>query len=84
MTRTGLAWALMAGVGVQVGHGGVLDLGYRYVNLGEAATKLDQFRIGTKIKDIEAHEFRVGLRWHLDRPAVAAAVPVHAPIVTRY
>jgi opacity protein-like surface antigen len=63
---TDLAWALMAGVAVNVGHGFKLDLGYRYVNLGPAKNQLDAFGIGTKLKSIEAHEARVGFRYMID------------------
>ena len=38
-TRTDFAWALMAGVGVEMGHNTVLDLNYRYLHLGAAGTK---------------------------------------------
>jgi opacity protein-like surface antigen len=61
-----LAWALMAGVAVDVGYGFKLDLGYRYVNLGEAKTKLDAYGFGTKLKPIEAQEVRLGVRYMID------------------
>jgi opacity protein-like surface antigen len=65
-TRYNIAWALMAGVGVTLGSGFTLDAGYRYVNLGEAKTKLDAFSVGAKMKDLSAHEFRLGLRYMID------------------
>jgi opacity protein-like surface antigen len=79
-----LAWALMAGVGIDVGGGAVLDLGYRYVNLGQVRTTLRD-GIGTKLEDLQAHEVRAGLRWELGRaaPAFAAAPIVHRPIMAR-
>jgi len=80
-----LAFALMAGVGVDVGHGATLDLGYRYVHLGEVATKLDGFNVGIKMKDVDAHEFRAGLRWLFARaaPTFVAAPILHRPIMAR-
>jgi opacity protein-like surface antigen len=65
-TGTQLAWALMAGVAVDVGSGFTLDLGYRYINLGEARTRLEDTQPGIRTKDIEAHEFRLGARYVID------------------
>lgn len=79
-----LAYALMAGVGVDMGYGIVLEGGYRYVNLGSARTGLDAYGIGTRIKDMEAHEARLGLRWSFQgstagpRPVRAYAAPLKA------
>ncbi|WP_276315538.1 outer membrane protein [Salinarimonas soli] len=77
-----LAYALMAGVGIDLGSGATLDVGYRYVHLGEVATRLDAFNVGTKMKDIDAHEIRAGLRWEFARPA--PAVLAQAPVSARY
>ena len=65
-TNIDFAWALMAGAAVDVGSGFKVDLGYRYVNMGEARTKFDIYGFGTKLKEVEAHEFRVGLRYMID------------------
>jgi opacity protein-like surface antigen len=65
-TRTNLAWALMAGASMQVLPGVLVDAGYRFVNLGEARTKLDQFGVGTRTTDLHAHEIRVGVRYMID------------------
>lgn len=57
------AWALMAGVGYQVSERAILDLGYRYIDLGEAASGAG----GTapvRLHDLAAHEIKVGLRYH--------------------
>ena len=69
-TRTNFAWALMAGTAVEMGRGLALDVGYRYVNLGSVQTKRDAALIGTKLKDLDAHEVRVGLRWMFGQPVV--------------
>jgi opacity protein-like surface antigen len=61
-----LAWALMAGAAVDIASGVKLDLGYRYVNLGEARTRFDQFGVGTKLKAIDSHEVRLGVRYMID------------------
>jgi opacity protein-like surface antigen len=65
-TRYNLAWALMAGAAVDVGGGVKVDVGYRYVRFGEARTELDAFGVGTKIKDLDAHEARIGVRYMID------------------
>jgi opacity protein-like surface antigen len=65
-TRTNLAWALMAGASMELMPGVLLDAGYRYVNLGEARTKLDQYGVGTRTKDLRAHEIRLGVRYMID------------------
>jgi len=61
--RNDFAWALMAGLAVDAGHGATLDLGYRYLNLGKARTGNDPDLGSVTTSKIESHEFRVGLRW---------------------
>lgn len=61
-----LAWAVMGGVAVDVGSGFKVDVGYRYVNLGEARVRLTGEDASTRAKDIEAHEVRLGLRYMID------------------
>lgn len=75
------AYALMAGMAVEMGSGVSLDGGYRYVNLGSARTGLDAYGVGTRVKDLEAHEARLGLRWSFlgeagPRPVRAYSAPL--------
>jgi opacity protein-like surface antigen len=65
-TRTHLAWALMAGASMEIMPGFLIDAGYRYVRLGDARTKLDQYGVGTSTKELSAHEIRVGIRYMID------------------
>ena len=62
------AWSLMAGVGYQVSDRAILDFGYRYMDLGKAASgRVDNAGFvnpRVNITDITAHEFKVGLRYH--------------------
>lgn len=63
------AWNLMAGVGFQVAPNVVIDANYRFVDLGKVKTKSitaagDSGKV--KVDDIQAHEFRVGVRYLLD------------------
>lgn len=62
------AWALMAGFGYQVSHNTVLDVGYRYIDLGEATSERHDtagfVNPRVEIDDLAAHEVKVGLRYH--------------------
>jgi len=64
------AWALMAGVEYPINDRLSFDLGYRYLNLGDARTGsvTDSHGNSTRMeyKDITAHEVRVGLRYYLN------------------
>jgi opacity protein-like surface antigen len=71
-SATNFAWSLMAGVAYQISNRAVLDLGYRYIDMGSVSTRgnicdtcvgggsNDRFTV----EDINAHEFKIGLRYH--------------------
>jgi opacity protein-like surface antigen len=67
------AWALMAGLSVDLNPEAILDIGYRYIDFGggtAAASDLIVCPCGAvgqplEIADLTAHEFRVGLRFPL-------------------
>jgi opacity protein-like surface antigen len=85
-SKTNFAWALMAGVGYDVNERLKLELGYRYVNMGSikdmsGCSNPSCGIIG--VKDIDAHEFRLGMRWMLGGPAVAAAPMGYPAHVTK-
>ena len=71
--ETNFAWALMAGVSKDLGHGFNMDLGYRYLNMGGAHTgNIIDDATGAEIPDTDpivddltAHELRVGLRYDI-------------------
>ena len=90
-TKTGLAWALMAGVGYEVNRNLTLEFGYRYLNLGDAqsgpitnAFLAESYR-PLKAKDIDSHDFKIGMRWNFGDPDCCGPVePVaYAPPVVR-
>lgn len=66
-----LAWALHAGVGIQATDRVTIDLGYSYLDLGDArtrdvvtydgATNVGPFRF----KNITSHDFKLGVRYAL-------------------
>ena len=60
-----LVWAGMAGVGWAVAPNLSLDLGYRYLNLGDLRTGRDAAGSMT-LRNVAGHEIRVGLRWSFD------------------
>jgi opacity protein-like surface antigen len=86
-SRTNLAWALMAGVGVDVTKNIKLELGYRYMNMGKAETGYAELSgqagnapgLQMKIKDIDSHDFRLGMRWMLNGDCCSAPVAAYAP-----
>ncbi len=58
-------WAGMAGVGWAVAPNLTLDLGYRYLSLGNLRTGSDAAGSMT-FRNVAGHEVRVGLRWSFD------------------
>lgn len=57
------AWALMAGVGYQLSSSFTLDLGYRYISLGDVKTGGYDSGAGADVESIGAHEIRLGVRY---------------------
>ena len=55
----------MAGAGYSIAPNIVLDAGYRYVNFGDVTTASDSIGAMT-LKNLAAHEVRVGVRWSFD------------------
>jgi opacity protein-like surface antigen len=62
------AWSLMAGVGYQISDRAILDVGYRYIDLGTISSQRSDsggfVNPAVKIDDLTAHEVKVGLRYH--------------------
>jgi opacity protein-like surface antigen len=62
-----LAWALMAGVGYKLSPGVTIDVGYRYMDLGELSSDrvIDDlnWRPELEVEDLSSHEAKVGLRY---------------------
>lgn len=64
-----LAWALHAGVGIKATERMTIDLGYSYVDLGDAKTGTFYNNDGStggesvKFKDITSHDFKLGVRY---------------------
>ncbi len=64
------AWAAMAGVAYKVAPNMQLDVGYRYLALGDVSTASDAAG-QMNLKNIANHEVRVGLRWSIDDLPIA-------------
>lgn len=62
-TTWNFAWALTAGVGIDVAPRVVFDINYRYVHLGTAVAYTSDSTI--VYSNINAHEFRGGLRFQV-------------------
>jgi opacity protein-like surface antigen len=60
------AWALMAGVGYNVAPNVLIDLGYRYLHLGDVGTGMDQFGAVLAVRGVSANEVRVGVRYTIE------------------
>jgi opacity protein-like surface antigen len=62
------AWSVMAGVGYQISDRAILDVGYRYIDMGSVKSgRVDTAGFvnpAVDIDDIAAHEIKVGLRYH--------------------
>jgi opacity protein-like surface antigen len=60
------AWAVMAGLSYRVMGNYHVDLGYRYINLGDVTTAEDAVGNQVAFKKVSADEFRLGFRYVLD------------------
>ena len=87
---TKFAWALHAGVGMDVTPNVKLELAYRYLNMGKAESGIvNCFNAVVcpdtvyALKDIDSHDIKLGLRWMF--AAVAPPPPVFdAPLIRKY
>jgi opacity protein-like surface antigen len=78
-SKWNFAWALHTGLAYKVNPGLTVELGYSYVNLGDATTGVVSDYTGfannhrMMFKDITSHDLTLGLRWNID------SAPVYAP-----
>ncbi|KNY21236.1 MULTISPECIES: outer membrane protein [Methylobacterium] len=94
-TSGSFAWALHAGLAYDVSDALKIEVAYRYLNLGKAETGAGFVPCCTealrpiKVKDIEAHDVKIGLRYYLGG-LVAAPLPplmpepIPGPLVRKY
>ena len=71
------AWSLMAGIGYQLSDRAILDVGYRYLDLGEVETgRVDNAGFvnpRVELDDLASHEIKIGLRYHFGESNCCAA-----------
>jgi opacity protein-like surface antigen len=61
-----LAWAAIAGMSYRIGANLLADASYRYLDLGDAVTAVNNVGNQITVQDLTAHEFRIGVRYNLD------------------
>jgi opacity protein-like surface antigen len=82
------AWALHTGLAYKVAPNVTFELGYSFVNLGDAVTgelvRMDGVGAGLghamTFKNIISHDLTFGVRWDLDCPPVPVYAPAYAPV----
>ena len=69
-THASPAWMFTAGTGIEAGYGFIVDLGYKYVDMGSFKSNAGQACAGAACRnidavtgDLQAHEFSAGLRF---------------------
>jgi opacity protein-like surface antigen len=84
VSKWNLAWALHAGLAYKISPNVTMELGYRYVDLGNGLTGDVKAYDGgnarfnpTTVQHITSHDLKLGVRWNLE-PA-----PVYAPPLIR-
>ena len=77
------AWSLMAGVGYQISDRAIIDVGYRYIDMGRIESQRSDsggfVNPAVRLDDLTAHEFKVGLRYYFGANNDCCAVG-HAPL----
>lgn len=75
-----VAWQVSAGVGYQLRENMILDVGYRYLDLGSANSgRIDaagNVNPGVFYEDLTSHEIKVGLRYHFGTGSCCHAGPL--------
>jgi opacity protein-like surface antigen len=80
-TQTNFAWALYAGVSYDVTPQFTMDLGYRYLDMGDAKSGRVTAYDGTdsyasvELQDLTSHDLMLSARYRLDQP-VASYMPI--------
>jgi opacity protein-like surface antigen len=80
-SKWNFAWALHTGLAYRVNPGFTVEIGYSYVNLGDATTGVVSDFTGFAnnhtmgFKDITSHDLTLGVRWNLDSPAMYPPPP---------
>ena len=77
------AWSLMAGIGYQISDRAIIDIGYRYLDMGSASSgRVDNAGFVNpriELDDLTEHEIKIGLRYHLGESSSCCAAE-YAPM----
>jgi opacity protein-like surface antigen len=65
-SKWNFAWAAMAGFGYNISQNFLLDIGYRYISLGEVQSEPTSLSNRLTVDGVAAHELRVGFRYLID------------------
>jgi opacity protein-like surface antigen len=86
-----LAWAVHAGLAYSVSNNLKLELGYRFLSMGNPETGIVNCNsagcAGTgprafySLSDFQSHDFKIGMRWLLNQPAVSE--PAYQPLMRK-
>ncbi|HRJ69350.1 MAG TPA: outer membrane beta-barrel protein [Beijerinckiaceae bacterium] len=90
-SQTNFAWALMAGVGMQVTRNLTMDLGYRYMNMGSVDTNAIHCVLGNGLPnpnwcsrhtyDVNSHDVKIGFRYMFGGDVAPAPA---APLIRKF
>lgn len=73
------AWSVMAGVGYQISDKAIVDVGYRYLDLGRISSQRSDsggfVNPAVSIDDLATHELKVGLRYHFGGDCCGSPAP---------
>jgi opacity protein-like surface antigen len=91
-SKASFAWAAMAGVSYDITPNVKLDIGYRYLDMGDAVSGTIVCTIqctGERHKyRLSSNDIRIGLRWMFNAPPQLAQIPVAyeppPPLVRKY
>ncbi|WP_406854687.1 outer membrane protein [Alsobacter sp. KACC 23698] len=88
-SKTNFAWALMAGLGYNVSPNLKLELGYRYLNMGDVESGAIRCQntpfCGNEVHkfSLASHDLRLGMRWMLGGPTYIPEAP-QMPLIRKY
>jgi opacity protein-like surface antigen len=82
-SKFNFAYAVHAGLGYKVSNSLTMELAYRYVHLGDAAsgdlrtfTGINNVNNPMHFRGVESHDVKLGVRWTCCEPAAPVAAPV--------
>ena len=90
VSKTSFAWALMAGVGYDVTRNLKMEMGYRYLNMGNVDSGVISCQNVTicpkevQKYSLQSHDIKIGFRYMLNDDAPAPMAYAPGPVVRKY